>query len=110
MMQMARRGGHRSERKIRPEEVDGYMHAIRDSMVQDEVSKRKPHAVDNKRTAKAVGEKSDSAKKPVGALPLYGAAKREPAFKATFLVNQTKMIWKPKTRAAEPYLGYLHLR
>ena len=42
MMQLARLGGHRSGRRIRPEEVDGYMQATKDIMIQDEVIKRKP--------------------------------------------------------------------
>ena len=47
-MQLARRGGHRSGRKIRPEQVDGYLQAIRDSMMQEESGKRKPPVLPKK--------------------------------------------------------------
>ena len=53
-MQLDRRGGHRSGRRIRPGEVDGYIQAIMDSTIQDEVSKRRPPAVDTEKTVKVV--------------------------------------------------------
>ena len=48
LMQMARRGGHRSGRKIRPGGVDGYLQAIRGSMMQEGGGKKKPAAAPKK--------------------------------------------------------------
>ena len=43
LMQLARRGGHRSGRKLKPEEIDGYNQAIRDSlMLKDTWGKEPP--------------------------------------------------------------------
>lgn len=41
LTQLARRGGHRSSRRIKPEEEDGYLQAIRGGMLEDEVLKKK---------------------------------------------------------------------
>ena len=48
LMQLARRGGRRSGRKIRPEEVDGRLQAIRDSMSKEELGKKKPAVISKK--------------------------------------------------------------
>ena len=45
LMQLARRGGHKSCRRIKPEQVDGYLQAIRDGMLKEELSNRKPNAI-----------------------------------------------------------------
>ena len=42
LMQLARRGGHRGGRKLKPEEIDGYNHAIRDSMTLVDVGEKDP--------------------------------------------------------------------
>ena len=41
LMQLARRGGHKSGRRIAPEQVDGYLQAIRDNSTQEEILKKK---------------------------------------------------------------------
>ena len=38
-MQIARRGGHKSSR-VKPGDANGYLQAIRDSIMNDEMSKR----------------------------------------------------------------------
>ena len=56
LMQLALRGGHRIGRRIRPGEVDGYMQAIRDSTLQNEVSKRTPPSSEGQKPPIAKGE------------------------------------------------------
>ena len=41
-MQMARRGGRKSFRRIKPEEVDGYIQALRDNAVAEEKVQKQP--------------------------------------------------------------------
>ena len=40
--QLARRGGRKSSRRIKPGEAGGYLHAVRDGVLKGELSKRKP--------------------------------------------------------------------
>ena len=42
LMQMARRGGHKSGRRIEPDKIDGYIQALRDNAAAEEKSKRTP--------------------------------------------------------------------
>ena len=42
LMQMARRGGHKSGRRIEPDKIDGYIQALRDNAASEEKSKRTP--------------------------------------------------------------------
>ena len=42
LMQMARRGGHKSGRRIEPEKIDGHIQALRDNAAAESKAKRQP--------------------------------------------------------------------
>ena len=112
LMQLARRGGHRSGRRLKPEEIDGYNQAIRDSMMLRDVSKKVPPAgavkslhyvpkVPAKELAKAppyFPKVSPKATKTVNIqLKDDKKGKEIPVWKST---DTTKLVWKPKARAS----------
>ena len=117
LMQLERRGGHRSGRKIRPGEAGGYLQAIRDSMMQ-EIGKTKPE-VPFKKAPSPVWAKTDAPAIPpkavLNAPPLKEstvlsvpnkpvAEMHRPKIveenKAELGKPAPKKIWKPKARAA----------
>ena len=61
LMQLARRGGHKSSQKLKPGKVDRYLQAVRDGMLRGELSKRKPPKIGTREESKKVsGAKSRS--------------------------------------------------
>lgn len=94
-MQLARRGGHRSGRKLKPEEVDGYIQAIRDSMMICDTGKKIPPAV----VVKAPPPTPKASTKEVKMANLPGEVDKKDK-RPIKNADSTKWIWKPKARAS----------
>ena len=88
-------GGHRSGRKLKPEEIDGYAQSIRDSMMIGDAGKKLLPVVTVK--APPAVTKADMKEvrmaEPTGETDKKGKAQ----WKVT---DATKLVWKPKARAS----------
>ena len=91
---------------MKPEEVGGYVQAIRDSMLQNEVSKRVPATVDSKKPPVALTKKVEAGEKTANVIAEAETDKKTMNTKENEEPSDLgwkpkgKMAWKPKAIAS----------